>query len=295
MQNLVTRTLAVSALLCLVPLTACESSSGNGTTTPKQTNSVDATVSGSASAQVQNEQANPAPNVFGAGVAGGTLSLWITGQDGTFVTVIVDTEATPIPATVTVGEPTVATAWVTMSSSTAMIYNTFDGSGTITINQCPAANGAGLTGTFNNVKLKSELDGSEVTLDGSFNLLVGAYAGGLTCKSEPVNNEPDVIGGDDSTGGSCTQETCDGPCCPYVACQTQCAFACVTSPDCMGGDGVACNACVLGCWDECDASAACISAIDALASCAETHGCDTSGEDTTCAETHCCSELQAAY
>lgn len=293
MKNLATSLLAASALL-LAPLAACDSSSGGGSTTPKNTNSVDATVSGSSSAEVKNEQANATPNQFGAGIAGSILNLWMLGQDGTTVSVIVDTSVTPLPGTVPVGVPTEASAWVTMTSSTAMIYNTFDGSGTVTINQCPASNGTGLTGTFNNVKLKSVVDGSEITLDGSFNLLVGVADGTLVCKS--TSTETDTVGGDDTTtSGSCNDATCDGPCCPYVQCQSQCAFTCVTGADCMSGNGPACQACVTGCWSQCGASAECTNAADDVVGCANQHGCDPQSEDTSCVEANCCAELRAMY
>lgn len=277
----------------LSPVAACDSSGGGGGT-PAQTNSVDASFSGSASGAVKNEQSTPQANVFGAGIAGGVLNLWITGQDGTNVSVTIDTAATPLPASVPVGVPTEASAWVSMTTPLPGIYNTFAGSGSVTVNQCPGGANVALTGRFDGVRLRSELDGSEITLNGSFNLVVGAAAGALTCKSAPVT-ESDTIGGDTSSSGSCEQATCDGPCCPYVACQTQCAFACVTGAACMGGDGPGCNACVVGCWDQCDASTECKNAIGALASCADQHGCDTSGEDTSCAETYCCAELEAAF
>ncbi|TNF25340.1 MAG: hypothetical protein EP329_23230 [Deltaproteobacteria bacterium] len=294
MKTLATSLLAASALL-LAPLAACDSSSGGGGGTPANTNSVNATVSGGASATVENEQANAAPNVFGAGIAGSVLNLWILGQDGTTLTVIVDTAVTPLPATVTVGVPTEASAWITMTSSMAMIYNTFDGSGTITLNHCPAANGAGITGSFDGVSLKSELDGSVVKLDGSFNLIVGTAAGTLTCKSTG-SDTTDTVGGDDTTtSGSCEDDVCDGPCCPYVQCQAQCAFSCVTGMACMSGDGPGCQACIAGCWDQCNASAACKTAADAVMSCGTAHGCDLASDDTTCVETHCCAELKTMY
>lgn len=290
------------AALAVVATGACGDDGGSGgTTTPSNTNSVNATVSGGASGStpVKNTQSDAAPNVFGAGIAGDTLSLWIVGSDGTTLTAILETTDHSLPGTVALGVPTESAAWITMTV-VPHIYNTFAGSGTVTVNQCPKVVGEGLTGRFNGVKLRSELDGSEVTLDGTFNLITATVAGALNCTAPTTEPQPDVIGGDaveptdtnTSTPTTCEAETCDGPCCPYGECMATCELSCFSS--CFM-DPTSCASCASGCLDSCNVSAACRTAATALDACGEAAGCDPMAEDESCLEAHCCAELKAAW
>ena len=283
----------MAAALTLTLAGACGDDGGGGSNTPANTNSVSATVSGGAGGptSLQGNQPQGTVNVFGAAVAGDVLNLWITASNGTTLTVIVQTTDHALPGTVAVGVPTQSDAWVTMTM-VPMVYNTFEGSGTITVNHCPKLAGDGLTGRFNAVRLKSELDGAEVTLDGTFNLVTASVAGALNCQA-PVEPGPDTVGGDTTTNpGVCDSATCDGPCCPFAECMTSCQLTCFSG--CFMNPS-SCLGCTTGCLDTCNVSADCRTAALALDACGTEAGCDPMAETDTCLETHCCTELKAAW
>lgn len=306
---LIVASLGLSALLAL-PLAAsgCDAGSsggsagtggGGGTPTPTNTNKVEASATGDAELHVTGTRPTAEPKVFGANIADGVLQLWMVGDDGTTVTAILDTTAAALPGEVPVGVPTQAASWVTVTVPTSgHVYNTFDGSGTVVVDQCPGAAGTAFTGSFHGIRLKDELQQGEIVLNGTFNLMVAAVSGpGLNCKA--VAPEPDASSGTDTTttgdagpADPCPINTCDGPCCPFAQCISSCEFNCAMNT-CMT-DPMGCDTCMTGCYPGCDVSAACQTAADAVNQCSEKAGCDPMAEDDVCIKTHCCAELRAA-
>ncbi len=278
---------------------AAGTGSGGGTTAPENTNKVDASTTGAAELQVKGTQPTPDPNSFGANIGDARLTLLLLGDDGTAITAILDTTNSPLPGEVPVGTPN-EVSWVTVAVPTAgHVYNTFEGSGAVVINQCPGGPGDAFTGSFNGIRLKDEVQQGEITLNGTFNLMVATAAGpGLNCK--PTTSGPDASTGTDTTTGGdtgpvdlCPMETCDGPCCPFAQCIGQCQLDCVMQT-CLSNPA-GCEQCMTGCYPQCNVSAACQTAADAVQACSVANGCDSvDDEDDTCLKTHCCTELQAA-
>ncbi len=291
-------------------MVACDGPGGSGsggppanqTPQPTQTNKVDAQVKdgSGAATDVDGEQAQPSEGAFGGGIAGTVLNLWMTSSNGTLISVVIDTATHELPATVQIGEVN-STAFVTMTQTLPMpgVFVSGANSGSITINQCPKAAGEALTGAFGGIKLTSEAGGGEVTLSGTFNLMVGPVSGALQCKvvTQP---QPDAGPTDDvPTGGSCDMGTCDGPCCPYQACLASCSAACMASPACQNpnpADPFACMTCSLGCFEECGVSQQCMDALEAVNTCEENAGCFEFEDEAyeACGDQHCCAERKAA-
>lgn len=268
----------------------CDSDKDSG---PAPTeNKVNATVSGGTSATVQGTQATPSANVFGAGIAGTLLNLWMISSDGSVITVVIETANSPLPGQVQLGTPAQSDSWINMTlANPPGVFNTAAGSGTITINECPKAVNDVVTGTFNDITVKNEVGGADSQLSGSFNLVVATVAGALNCQGGQP--QPDT-GGDTPATPTCDLSTCDGPCCPYVTCVNNCYLNCFMSPACMGMDPTACANCAWDCWDGCNVSAECKTAIEAVETCGNQNGCNPADEDQSCIETHCCAEMDAA-
>lgn len=328
-----TKRLLPLLLVFALATTGCESSGGGGgggagtnnngggggstsTGEPADStkNEADVQVSGSESKDIEAESTETTDSTtFGGGIAAEILNLFITSSDETAISVVIDTAKVELPGSVTVGDffdsPPAYITMTSISGTTTKIYKSFAESGTLTIDQCPTEAGVAVTGKFNGTKLRQEGGSDEVTLNGTFNLVVAAAANPtLHCKAPAVEPEPEPSP-EPATGGGCPEKrTCDGPCCPYAecigTCQAKCAGFDLTNPFAPPGEGPCaqagqeqeCIACMEGCYDECEVSAACKTAGTALGQCAENAGCDPAAEDSdTCVEEHCCDELHATF
>jgi hypothetical protein len=249
---------------------------------------------------------------FGAAISGPILNIWITSAQGTLLSAVIDTSTYNLPGSATMGAPTVDDSFVTVIDAMAGTNRTSTG-GAIVVDQCPKTVGEAFTGKFNNVAMVDEISGATSTLTGTFNLKIIAKSGDLVCKVTPTPG-PDAgptddagptvdIGGGGTYPGagqaSCSNPTCDGPCCPYLPCLATCTFACETGT-CVQNpmDFMACATCLNDCVTSCNVSQPCITAAQAVNECESTNACNEAATDEAadaCLAANCCSQLQAAY
>ena len=152
-----------------------------------------------------------------------------------------------------------------------------------------------MDGRFNNVTLTDAMGGGTTyTLNGTFSLTLVNQAGSVTCTSTPPpDTDADV---QEATPNECHTgcEQGDGVCCPYAQCLGECWMQCAFS-QCMSGDVVSCNACVVACYSTCNVSSECNQAAQAIETCANNAGCNLMDEDETCMVQNCCSQAEAAF
>ncbi|PIE19121.1 MAG: hypothetical protein CSA66_03115 [Proteobacteria bacterium] len=309
---MILRTLSTLSLAALLAggLAACDSSSGGGGAAPPQdTNTASASVQteGGGTTTIAGTDAAGSAGVFGADIAGEVLTIWITG-DGSLLTGVVDTSVYSLPGAATMAQPPDAAGFLTVVDALAGTSLSSTG-GTVTFNQCPKTVGQAFTGTFDNVALRDEVSGATSTLTGTFNLKVLTKAGDLVCTAPTTpGGGTSGTGGTDTTGGAddgypgansatCSNPTCDGPCCPFIPCLSTCTLDCEASA-CQGMDFTACVTCLAGCPETCEVSQACMDAGEALAACESQAGCDAIEDDDAhdaCLTEQCCTQLRAAY
>ncbi len=300
LATLVTVTLASAGLT----LAACDSGGGGGgggTVAPQNTNTASAQIkddSGGTTAPIEGSQPAGGEGIFGAGISGTILNIWITSNSGSLLSAVIDTATYELPGSAAMASPPDAPGFLTVVDALAGSTKASTG-GSIVINQCPKAMGEAFTGRFDNVALRDEISGATSTLTGDFNLKVLTKAGDLACKAPVVTNPP--TGEDFPAKGvaSCGNLACDGPCCPYIPCLSTCTLACQTGACQDPNDFMGCITCVAACPGSCNVSQACIDAAQVVDQCEVTNGCDQIDDETdawdTCMANACCEEIKAAY
>lgn len=240
---------------------------------------------------------------WGAVINNGILQLLLVSEGGISISVIVETtESLEAPGSFALSEPPDGSHVVLTDLGTMEVFES--GSvGSIRLNNCPAAVGDKVLGSFEGVVLNSVMDSGTRTLNGDFDVAVYSVLGSLHCQEQPEETNGNGANSNQSTN-QCNYEVCDpeGACCPYASCMHQCDMDCIfQDPACgMGMDPIACAQCFESCYiNECNISNECVDAFDDGNACAEQHGCDDDSlseeEELECMETHCCAELKAVF
>lgn len=284
--------------VAIMGLAACDSGSsdsgdggGSGKTGAQASDkkyAVEASLDGGGGGEIKGETDQQVEGQFMATVAGGELVVYLVGADGTIIFFQMDMNQVKIPGPVTVTGDLGGAAYLNVT--TPMGVWTADGSGNVKIDSCPDAMAAELIGSFTNVGLVSELDGSRNKLNGTFKATVSMSDGSHKCEAA-TTTDPGT--GEGPPG--CDAGTCDGPCCPYMECLFECTTECMTGVCMDPAKMMECMTCSVGCMDECGVSDECKAAAAALNECAAEHDCDggTPDEDP-CVGQNCCAEYKAA-
>lgn len=322
------RVLSLMLLCSLVGLTACgdtateenngnNSSNNSGTNNTNQNNTskdkssfeVDSKQMGKDDEKVKGEVDNDkaSKETSGAVIANGLLTLYLVAPNGTTIQAVVETTSSlQAPGSFGVTAPPDGTFVTWLAPVNGQILNSSGGS--IVLTSCPTAVGQQVTGSFKDVTLLSELDGSTRTVNGDFDIVVYSKMGELNCKPKDTNtnNVNSNNKNNSNNQNMCTDyEVCDdtmGSCCPYAPCMAQCQLQCFQSdPACndpFNADPVKCGQCVDACLDTCNVNDTCRNDYNALSACEDKAGCDALGdEDTydTCVQGSCCAEVKAAF
>jgi hypothetical protein len=127
--------------------------------------------------------------VFGAEIAGSFLRVWGDDPVNAHLVINIDTAGEPVPGEVAMHVPG-DRAWSLLllqdgfGRGAVGAYDTFDQSGSITVNECPVAAGDRVTGTFNSLKLNPlAMDMPPLTVTGTFSVVVLKAQGSLGCAS----------------------------------------------------------------------------------------------------------------
>jgi len=288
--------------LCLLgfawTLASCGDDEGKKSDTPAKAEkqAFTGTLSGDgAPGAVSNEQKDAAPNVFAAGIAGPVLGIWLVPDASAAyaISVTINTDDShKLPGTFNVGAPPADPVFV-MVIQGAMVYES-NGTGTVTINECPKSMGDKVSGKFTGVGLVAVEGGGTLTLDGTFEVGVAAIAGyELVCFGGTTPITPGQC--DYDPDGACT-----GPCCAMAQCVSMCFMNDCLVP-CMGMDFNACIACGSNCETVVCAehfTTECRTKWEALNTCEAQHGCDDLDDDEAeeaCVADNCCAEVKAAF
>lgn len=251
--------------------------------------------------EIDNKDASQATS--GAAIAGPVLSIYLVAPSGSTITATVETtESVRAPGSFSVSEPPEGTFVNWLAPASGQVYNSSTGS--ITLNGCPKAMGDKVTGSFVNVELVSEVDGSTQIINGDFDVALYAVSGALLCDEGSSGNNTTTPDENNNSGGTCDADICEdgGTCCPYAQCIFNCEVQCITQdPACnnpLTADPVKCAECGNACLDSCNVSDECRTEINALATCEANAGCDDiddEDESTACSEANCCAELKATW
>ncbi len=260
-------------------------------------NQVDASVSGgsTASGDIDGSSETSAEGQFYATVTNGIVTVWV-GSSTSIVNFMIDTAGAEVPSAFAITAAPDGNN-LTVTNGLSILEGT---GGTVSIDFCPNTQGDVIAGSFNGVALTNvATQSADGALNGSYRATIVLSDGSVTCKAPET-----PIGGGDVGGETCTlDETCDGPCCPYmpsiVQCQQGCVMSCINMMDPSDMSG-----CV-SCFDDCIASsgaledAACRDAMIAFDACENNSGCDElifdegDGYDR-CIESNCCAEMNTA-
>ncbi len=256
------------------------------------------------SMNIQGETDTPADKSFSASVGLSDLVIYLLGSDGSLISIIIDTEQSPLPDSVSVGDNLDSAAFITLASM-GTIYESV--SGTVDIDACPEKD-ATIVGKFNNISLKNVMDESSYTLTGSFKVKIWQSDNTQKCK-EVVNttdgggttqvddNDNTASSDDTSTTQTCEMGTCDGPCCPYQQCMVTCELNCMTTTCSDPLKGMECITCFNDCLTSCNVSQECIDKLTAINTCERKNGCEELEFDQqdACSQEFCCTENKAAF
>ena len=128
--------------------------------------------------------------VFGAEIAGSFLRVWGDDPVNAHLVVNIDTAGEPVPGEAAMHVPG-DRAWTLLllqdgfGRGAVGAYDTFDQSGSITIDTCPAAAGDRVTGTFNSLKFNPLSTGAPpLTVTGTFSVAVLKAQGSLGCANK---------------------------------------------------------------------------------------------------------------
>lgn len=299
-----------AAILASIALTAsgCESDGGSGSTGGAggggsgadpgagPANEVKGQVSGgSAAGTVEGESEASQQGLYHGAVVGGELLVYLASADGSILHLKVDTAFGEIPGSFSVGRALDGAGFVTYTHALAGQILEGEG-GSITVNQCPNEVGAVVTGEVSGVDLVSPVTESpDGTFDGSWRVTIVSSDGSAKCKVV-ADPDPDPEPGPTGTT-SCTNEACDGPCCPYLLPLQQCFLGC-TDLCADPTKAFECLGCFEGCPDESGITgdAECKSAWQALDQCGTAAGCsDFDAAEDECMAAACCTEYRAAF
>lgn len=252
------------------------------------------------------EDKNASQANSGASIAGPILSIYLVAPSGSTITAIVETtESVRTPGAFTVMAPPEGTNVSWLNPIAGQIFSSE--SGTIQLENCPKAMGDKVKGSFENVQVINEIDGSTQTLNGDFDIALYAVSGALFCTEAPVNDMGGNMNDNDMGGGgqTCDATICDDAnrnCCPYAQCMATCEFNCLTQdPSCsnpFSADPVKCGQCLDACLDSCNVSQECRTAYGELSTCESNAGCDEAADEDAeleCSKQNCCTELKAAF
>ena len=254
---------------------------------------------GSADTEVKGESEDSQEGMYFATVAGGELTVYLASSAGEVIFFTVDTNQVTVPGDASVNGELTGPAYITY---TAGITINEGNSGSITVSNCPNTVGTVVKGSFNNIgMLDTSTETANGTFSGDYRATIVTSDGSAQCAEEP-DPETDAI--DDistdvgpSPGPACVNDSCDGPCCPYIepigTCQVGCTTGVCTTEDLMG-----CMNCMSNCIIDSGLpdDEACMTPLTPLTECSKTHQCEGNiyGEDE-CLATFCCEEYKAAF
>lgn len=280
---------------------------GGGDSADGPANEVSASVEGGESAgSVEGASEESEQGLYHGAVLGGQLIVSLASGQGDVLFFELDTAFGQAPGGFRASRQSDGAAFLTYTtaSGTPAIYES--NGGQITVDQCPNEADSIVTGSFDDVALINSLtEGDGGVLNGQWRVVVVSSDGSADCVPEPednndanndVNNGGDD-GGNNDSGGACENDTCDGPCCPYLPALESCVQGCF-SDECLGFDAQLCADCLDGCYEESGmlGDPACATPLEALLECSEANQCDdgdASGE--ACVAENCCEEDQAAF
>ncbi len=330
------RLLTLAAALLTAP--ACGSSTGGGstgtvdagptgsTTGDKSTNSGAVTAKGSdgKSTSVNASAAASSGSTSGTQKLGAMatdkiLTLYIS-DASSLITITIDTDKNPLPATGIKAGDASSGAFVTYVGTAGSF--TSDGSaGTIDVSNCPSdANNTVTVGKLDGVVVSgvAATGQASLTLDGTFNLVYFGGYGNLKCTA-PVVATADASSTDvgSTAGGTCGYQVCadnSKNCCPYLPCLTQCqldcantanncTIACASNPadmNCPMKCATDASTCFDGCFGKCNVTDSCKTVGNAFFTCsnkADQASCagKTDNDKLSCEVDACCAEAKAAF
>lgn len=246
---------------------------------------------GAETTSIKGDADGSVPGVYLATLAGGELIVYLQGSDLSTVFFTVDTTSASVPGDVAMGDILGGPGFLTYTTPTGMVYESTGG--TLTVDSCPEAMGAVVTGSLDKVVVTSAAAdmgvGGTMTLSGTFKVTVAAHDGSQRCFS---GSEP--LGSDGPPG--CSVDTCDGPCCPFGPCMADCLFTCAQEQCMNPATFMECAGCEPNCMDTCNVDQACRTALGALSQCAVENQCEPGPMDESpCLGANCCSEYDAAF
>ena len=224
-------------------------------------------------------------------VAEGVFTVGLSSLENGLIVFTVDTNQVVAPGTYNIDGTLDGIGTFSWTS----LGGIFEGTGgTITIDACPNDNGTRITGRFNDVALTNaateQADGS---FSGTFAVTVVQSDGSAQCTAEPAPMEGGMNTASVSPGPQCTNDTCDGACCPFLATYETCMTQCVLSSDPFDFQGII--DCVTACEEPLLSDAECGPAYRSLGTCAQQNMCEPGLEDNTCIAANCCDEFKAAF
>lgn len=248
---------------------------------------------GSMAGSVDSESEQSQAMQYSAVVFENELSVYLATPSG-ILFFKYDTGSQEIPGAVSVGRELDGPGFLTLTTATGV----FEGDGgQIRVDLCPNDQGTTITGQISGVGLVNALDGSsDGSLTASFRATVVQSDASAMCA--PVSSNNGGGGEDVSPGGQCENNTCDGPCCPYLPAYQQCILSCTTNECQNVADPFGCFNCLTGCLEESGMldDAACSEPLMDLAQCSNENGCE--GGDLTedeCIANNCCAEHKATF
>jgi hypothetical protein len=235
-----------------------------------------------------SETSTPSQN-YGA-VANKVLTVFLASANG-IISFTVNTETGEAPGSYAVGPDLDGPAYLTWTAPGAI----FEGvSGTIQLDTCPNDANARVTGRLQNVGLTNAITmASDGTLTATFAVTIVQSDGSAVCTEKPSGNSENGSSGP-SPGPQCSNDICDGPCCPFLPAFTTCVLDCqgtCTDPLMF----MACISCMTACEKPMRDDPACGSAYTALEGCAQRNMCEPGLDDNTCIASNCCDEYRGMF
>ncbi|MCB9544078.1 MAG: hypothetical protein H6703_16745 [Myxococcales bacterium] len=257
-------------------------------------NEVDARVEGgSAAGDVDGQSEQSVEGQYHAVVNEGRLDVFLASERGV-IYFTVDTGTAPIPGSYPAGRALDGAGHLTFTTPMGIFES--DG-GSIRVSGCPNEAGARVTGRFEGVSLVNVMtDGADGTLDGEFTATIVLTDGSAQCMDDGgMGGMGGGGGGGISPGPQCANDTCDGPCCPFIPPFQECALGCFQN-SCMDPfNPQPCITCLDECYRPMREDPNCGPRIEALDRCSQENECDASLEDNPCVAANCCDEYRGAF
>ena len=118
-------------------------------------------------------------NVFGAAIYGHMLKIWVSNGEGV-LELLIRMDQTTIPGEFVPGVPG-DEAWIVMMIGEESVLSTMPPSGLVSLTSCPDAVGVMLAGTVSDVTLFDMGDMTPITVNGSFEVVLGDLEGEAIC------------------------------------------------------------------------------------------------------------------